>query len=131
MKHLMHTHLFLSSACQFAKALPSTTPFFDLATHKQTPHGKTTPHLVVKCGENHTTALLEILSTYVDGHQQNTALFVASQALKSMTQEEFAHMFHTHHTQFIDSIQRLVLYPKVVNIDRERTERYNDNNEIT
>ena len=88
---------------------------------------------MVKCGENHTTALSEILSTYVDGHQQNTALFVASQALKSMTQEEFAHMFHTstHHTQFIDSIQHLVLYPKVVKIDRERTERYNDNNEIT
>ena len=81
------------------------------------------PHLVVKCGENHLTGLSEILSSYLDGHVRNTALFVASQAVKSMTQEEIAKMFDAH-TTFIDSIQRLSLYPKVINIDRDRQEKY-------
>jgi hypothetical protein len=40
-----------------------------------------------------------------------------------MTQEEIEKMF-TAHTTFIGSIQRLSLYPKVINIDRTRHELY-------
>ena len=122
MKHPTYTHRYFY-LLSLRKALPENTPFFDLANHQRTPHGETIPHLVVKCGENHLTGLSEILSAYLDGHKRNTALFVASQAVKSMTQEEIIQMFHAH-THFIDSIQRLALYPKVVNIDRTRTERY-------
>jgi hypothetical protein len=128
MKHPVYTHRYFY-LLSLRKALPNNTPFFDLATHKRTPHGENILHLVVKCGENHITGLSEILSAHLDGYQRNTALFVASQAVKSMTQEEIANMFQTH-TQFIDSIQRLALYPKIVNIDRNRTERYEDATDI-
>jgi hypothetical protein len=84
---------------------------------------KTIPHLVVKCGENHITGISEILSLFLDGRLRNTALFVASQAVKSMTQEEIAQMFNAH-TTFIDSLQCLSLYPKVINIDRARQENH-------
>ena len=122
MKHPTYTQRYFY-LLSLRKALPNNTPFFDLATHRRTPHGETIPHLVVKCGENHITGLSEILSSYLDGQVNNTALFVASQAVKSMTQEEIAHMFNTH-TKFIESIQRLSLYPRVINIDRERNEKY-------
>jgi hypothetical protein len=78
------------------------------------------PHLVVKCGENHLTGLSEILSSHLDGQVRNTALFVASQAVKSMTQEEIATMFNTH-TNFINGIQRLALYPRVINTQPRTT----------
>jgi hypothetical protein len=128
MKHPTYTHRYFY-LLSLRKALPSNTPFFDLATHKRTPHGKNVPHLVVKCGENHITTLSEILSVYLDGNQSNAALFVASQAVKSMTQEEIGKMFSTH-TTFTDSIQRLTLYPKVINIDCTRTEKYDGRNDI-
>ena len=114
MKHPQYTHRYFY-LLSLRKDLPSNTPFFDLANHNRTPDGLSTPHLVVKCGENHLTGLSEILSAHLDGQKSNTALFVASQAVKSMTQEEIATMFRAH-TQFIDNIQRLALYPKVINI---------------
>ena len=122
MKHPTYTQRYFY-LLSLRKALPNNTPFFDLAIHRRTPHGEMIPHLVVKCGENHITGLSEILSSYLDGQVRNTALFVASQAVKSMTQEEIGKMFHAH-TTFIDSIQRLSLYPKVINIDRERQEKH-------
>ena len=128
MKHPTYTHRYFYLLA-LRKALPSNTPFFDLAIHKRTPHGAIIPHLVVKCGENHITGLSEILSAYLDGHHHNTALFVANPAVKSMTQEEIENMFNAH-TQYVDSIQRLALYPKVINIDRPRNECYADNKEI-
>jgi hypothetical protein len=126
MKHPTYTQRYFY-LLSLRKALPNNTPFFDLAIHRRTPHGATIPHLVVKCGENHITALSEILSAYLDGRVRNTALFVASPAVKSMTQEEIAHMFTTH-TNFTDSLQRLSLYPRVINIDRERQEQYGTTN---
>ena len=125
MKHPIYTqrYFFLLS---LRKALPPNTPFFDLAIHRRTPHGETTAHIVVKCGENHITGLSEILSNYLDGQKNNTALFVASQAVKSMTQEEIGKMFDAHR-QYVDDIQRLTLYPKVINIDRERPKQQGSN----
>jgi hypothetical protein len=120
MKHPLYTQRYFY-LLSLRKALPTNTPFFDLAVHRRTPHGATIPHLVVKCGENHLTGLSEILSAHLDGHRNNTALFVASPAVKSMTQEEITKMF-TAHTQFVDSIQRLALYPRVINLDRLRHE---------
>ena len=127
MKHPIYTqrYFFLLS---LRKALPTNTPFFDLAIHRRTPHGETTAHIVVKCGENHITGLSEILSAYLDGQRNNTALFVASQAVKSMTQEEIGKMFDAH-KKYVDDIQRLTLYPKVINIDRKRPE-HNGNDTI-
>ena len=125
MKHPIYTQRYFY-LLSLRKALPANTPFFDLAIHRRTPHGETIPHIVVKCGENHITGLSEILSSYLDGQVKNTALFVASQAVKSMTQEEIGKMFHAH-TTFIDSIQRLSLFPRVVNIDRERQEQHGPN----
>lgn len=128
MKHPVYTqrYFFLLS---LRKALPPNTPFFDLAVHRRTPHGDTTPHLVVKCGENHLTGLSEILSAHLDGTNNNTALFVASQAVKSMTHEEMGKMFEAH-TTYVDNIQRLPLHPKVINIDRARPE-YSDGITVT
>ena len=128
MKHPTYTQRYFY-LLSLRKALPQNTPFFDLAIHKRTPHGATTPHIAVKCGENHLTGLSEILSAHLDGQKNNTALFVASQAVKSMTQEEINKMFHAH-TQFVDSIQRLALYPRVINIDRSRHELRADGNPI-
>ena len=128
MKHPIYTQRYFFLLA-LRKALPPHTPFFDLAIHRRTPHGHTTAHIVVKCGENHITALSEILSVYLDGHKNNTALFVASQAVKTMTQEEIGKMFSAH-TKYVEDTQRLTLFPKVINIDRERAEHY-DGNMIT
>jgi hypothetical protein len=120
MKHPTHTQRYFY-LLSLRKMLPQNTPFFDLAVHRRTPHGATTPHIVVKCGENHLTGLSEILSVHLDGQTNNTALFVANQAVKSMTHEETTKMFNAH-TKFVDSIQRLALYPRVINLDRPRQE---------
>jgi hypothetical protein len=122
MKHPTYTQRYFY-LLSLRKALPTTTPLFDLAIYRRTPHGESIPHLVVKCGENHITGLSEILSAHLDGHIRDTALFVASQAVTSMTQEEIEKMV-TAHTTFIGSIQCLSLYPKVINIDRTRHELY-------
>jgi hypothetical protein len=74
----------------------------------------------VKCGANHVTALAEVLSAHLDG-QKTTALFLATSLLQTMTTEEAHGLFATH-KHFIASIQRLPLFPQVVNIDRIRTE---------
>jgi hypothetical protein len=120
MKHPTHTQRYFY-LLSLRKMLPPNTPFFDLAVHRRTPHGATTPHIVVKCGENHLTGLSEILSAHLDGQKNNTALFVASQAVKSMTHEETTKMFNAH-TKFVDSIQRLALHPRVINLDCPRQE---------
>jgi hypothetical protein len=93
MKHPTYTQRYFY-LLSLRKALPTTTPFFDLAIHRQTPHGESIPHLVVKCGENHITGLSEILSAHLDGHIRDTALFVARQAVSSMTQEEIEKNVH-------------------------------------
>ena len=100
--------------------LPPTTPFFDIGLVYTTPHGEKIPHLIVKCGSNHVTALSEILSTHLDG-KMTTALYLATSLLNKMTTEEAYGLFATH-KKFTASIQRLPLFPQVINIDRIRTE---------
>jgi hypothetical protein len=82
------------------QTLPDTTPYFDLGIQYKTPHGKRVPHLVVRCGSNHVNTLTEILSA------QLTAIF-------------------EQHTNFVNSLQRLPMYPLVINVDRLRRETTN------
>ena len=119
LKHPEFTHrtYYLMS---LRRAIPPTTPFFDIGLVYTTPHGEKIPHLIVKCGANHATALSEVLSTHLDG-KKTTALFLATSLLNTMTTEEAYGLFATH-KKFTASIQRLPLFPQVINIDRIRTE---------
>jgi hypothetical protein len=110
------------------REIPATTPFFDIGIVYSTPHGEKIPHLIVKCGSNHVTALAEVLSAHLDG-QKTTALFLATSLLQSMTKQEAHSLFDTH-KQFISSIQRLPLFPQVINIDCIRTEYQPDSLQI-
>ena len=110
------------------RSLPESTPFFDIGLVYTTPHGEKIPHLIVKCGSNHATALNDVLSAYLDG-KKTTALFLATSMLQTMTTEEAHGLFATH-KKFIASIQRLPLFPQVVNIDRIRTEYHPNSNPI-
>jgi uncharacterized coiled-coil protein SlyX len=123
LKHPEFTHrtYYLMS---LRRSIPETTPYFDIGLVYTTPHGEKIPHLIVKCGSNHVTALTEVLSAHLDG-KKTTALFLATSMLKTMTTEEAYELFATHKT-FTASIQRLPLFPQVINIDRVRTE-YNSN----
>lgn len=116
--HLTQRNFYLMS---LRRSLPPSTPFFDIISIRTTPQGKNIPHLIVRCGANHVDTLTEILSEYLDGSNNNTALFLANKVLKSMSQEE-AHATYETHQKYVDSIQRLPLYPAVINIDRIRTE---------
>jgi hypothetical protein len=123
LKHPEYTHrtYYLMSLC---RSIPATTPFFDIGLVYTTPHGEKIPHLIVKCGSNHVTALTDVLSDHIDG-KKTTALFLATSMLKTMTTEEAHGLFATH-KQFIATIQRLPLFPQVINIDRIRTEHNSD-----
>lgn len=119
LKHPEYTHrtYYMMS---LRRSIPATTPFFDIGMIYTTPHGEKIPHLIVKCGSNHVTALAEVLSAHLDG-QKTTALFLATSLLQTMTTKEAHGLFATH-KHFISSIQRLPLFPQVINIDRSRTE---------
>jgi hypothetical protein len=69
---------------------------------------------------NHHEALTEILSEYLDG-KQTTALYIGTKILASMTQEASEDIFDMHQ-KYVNSIQRLPLFPQIVNIDRIREE---------
>jgi hypothetical protein len=47
---------------ELRRKLPPATPYFDISLFRKTPTGRTVPHLIVKCGENHVGALTEILN---------------------------------------------------------------------
>jgi hypothetical protein len=119
LKHPDYTHrtYYMMS---LRRAIPATTPFFDIGIAYTTPHGEKIPHLTVKCGSNHVTALAEVLSAHLDGQKTN-ALFLATSMIQTMTTEEAHGLFATH-KHFLASIQRLPLFPQVINIDRIRTE---------
>jgi hypothetical protein len=119
LKHPTYTHR-LYYLLSLRKQLPLNTPFFDIGIHQRTSNGIASPHLVVKCGENHQEALTEILSDSLDG-KQTTAIYIGNKILQSMTQEASEELFDTHQ-QYVDAVQRLPLSPQIVNIDRTRTE---------
>jgi hypothetical protein len=121
LKHPVYTHR-LYFLLALRRSLPSNTPYFDIAVHRRTPTGIDCPHLVVKCGEQHQDALTEILSDFLDG-KQTTALFIGTKLLQSMTLEVTHNLFDTHQ-KYVDSIQRLPLFPQIVNIDRLRDESH-------
>lgn len=81
LKHPEYTHrtFYLMS---LRRSLPENTPYFDIGIAYTTPHGEKTPHLIVKCGSNHTTAITETLSAHLDG-KKTTALFLATSLLKT------------------------------------------------
>ena len=109
--------------------LPSATPFFDVCTMRNTPQGNKVPHLIVRCGTNHVDTLTDILSEYLDGGTNTTALFMGRKLLMSMSHEESEQIYETHQL-YVQSIQRLPLYPGVINIDRIRTEYPQDGPKI-
>ena len=119
LKHPQYTHR-LYFLLALRRCLPNHTPFFDIGIHQRTTGGIDSPHLVVKCGENHQEALTEILSNFMDG-KQTTAIYIGTQVLQSMTQEATEDLFDTHQ-KYVNSIQRLPLSPQIVNIDRVRDE---------
>jgi hypothetical protein len=122
LKHPVYTHR-LYFLLALRRSLPISTPYFDIAVHRRTPGGIECPHLVVKCGEQHQDSLTEILSDFLDG-KQTTALFIGTKLLQSMTQEANTNLYDTHQ-KYVDSIQRLPLFPQIVNIDRLRDESHN------
>jgi hypothetical protein len=122
LKHQQYTHR-LYYLLALRNQLPSNTPFFDIGIHKRTTTGIQSPHLVVKCGEHHQEALTEILSDHLDG-KQTTAIYIGNKIIQSMTQESLEDLFDTHQ-KYVNAIQRLPLYPQVINIDRNRTESTN------
>jgi hypothetical protein len=119
LKHPVYTHR-LYFLLSLRRSLPSNTPYFDIGVHKRTHSGMASPHLVVKCGENHQETLTEILSNYMNG-KTTTALYIGSRIIQSMSMEERSDLFEVHQ-KYVASIQRLPLAPYVVNIDRQRTE---------
>jgi hypothetical protein len=123
LKHPKFTHR-LYYLLSLRRQLPTNTPFFDIGTHQRTQNGIASPHLVVKCGENHQETLTEILSDHLDG-TQTTAIYIGTKVLQSMTQEATEDLFDTHQ-KYVNSIQRLPLSPQVVNIDRNREEHNPD-----
>ena len=123
-KHPMYTQrVFYLMALR--RGLPETTPFFDLGVMQTTPSGQAIPHIVVRCGTNHVETLTEILSEYLDGGTNSTALFMGNKLLQSMSQEEATNIYNTHQA-YVQSIQRLPLHPFIVNIDRLRKEHLPD-----
>jgi hypothetical protein len=120
LKHPKFTHrLYFLRAIR--RCLPPNTPFFDIGVHQRSINGIQSPHLVVRCGENHQDTLTEILSDFFDGIQ-TTALYIGTKVIASMTQEATEELFDTHQ-KYVNSIQRLPLFPHIVNIDRLREEQ--------
>jgi hypothetical protein len=120
LKHPQYTHR-LYYLLALRKQLPANTPYFDIGIHHRTNSGIQSPHLVIRCGENHQEILTEILSDYLDG-KQTTAIYIGNKFLQSMTQEATEDLFNTHQ-KYVNAIQRLPLSPMVVNIDRVRIEK--------
>ena len=119
LKHPTFTHrLYFLRAIR--RCLPPNTPFFDIGVHQRSANGIQSPHLVVRCGENHHETLTEILSDFFDGIQ-TTALYIGTKVIASMTQEATEELFDMHQ-KYVNSIQRLPLSPHIVNIDRIREE---------
>jgi hypothetical protein len=58
----------------------------------------------------------------MDG-KNTSAVFVPQPAIKSMTEEEMNAMFDAHH-RAVATMQRLSLHPRVMNIDRPRSEKH-------
>jgi hypothetical protein len=128
LKHPQYTHR-LHFLRALRSQLPINTPFFDIGIHRHTLNGIHSPHLVVKCGENHQETLTEILSAFLDG-QQTTAIYIGTKVLQSMMQEATKDLFDTHQ-KYVNAIQRLPLHPHIVNIDRPRDEGPNTYNRST
>jgi hypothetical protein len=63
--------------------------------------------------------LTDILSEYLNGGTNTTALFMGRKILTTMSHEESEQIYETHQL-YVNSIQRLPLYPFVINIDRIR-----------
>jgi hypothetical protein len=123
-KHPTLTHR-LFYLKELRRKLPPATPFFDISILRKTPTGRTVPHLIVKCGENHVGALTEIPSTYLNG--QETSVFLGRLLISKMETEEVDAIFQTH-ADFVTSIRCLSLSPVVQNLDRVRTEYRKDGN---
>ena len=117
-KHPMFTHRFYFLK-QLRQKLQASTPFFDIGLHRRTPTGQEIPHLVVKCGENHVSALTEILSTHLDGSA--TSVFLGRLLLFKMSTHEVDSIFQTH-ADYVKNTRILSLSPVVQNVDRIRTE---------
>ncbi|KAI2499330.1 hypothetical protein MHU86_15174 [Fragilaria crotonensis] len=110
---------------ELRRKLPPATPFFDIFLFRKTPTGRTVPHLIVKCGENHVGALTEILSTYLNGTE--TSVFLGRLLISKMSTDEVDAIFQTH-SDFVTSLRCLSLSPVVQNIDRVRTEYRTEGN---
>jgi hypothetical protein len=63
---------------------------------------------------------MDILSEHLDG-DKNTTLFFGHKQMETMTAEEVTDVFRVHQA-FLDSTQRLLLSPAIVNVDRPREE---------
>jgi hypothetical protein len=99
--------------------LPETTPYFDIGYHRKTPTGQDIPHLSIRCGENHTGALTEILSTSIDG--SNAAVFLGRLLLSKMSTAEVDSIFQTH-ADYMANIRTISMAPTIQNVDLIRTE---------
>jgi hypothetical protein len=108
LKHPTYTHR-LYFLLALRRHLPPNTPFFDIGIHQKTHNGIDSPHLVIKCGENHQDSLTQILSDFLDG-KQTTALYIGTKYLRSITQEAAEELFDMHQ-KYVNSIVRLQLSP--------------------
>jgi hypothetical protein len=92
-KHPTYTQRFFYLK-ELRRKLPPATPFFDISLLRKTPTGRTVPHLIVKCGENHVGAITEILSTYLNGIE--TTVFLGRLMLSKMATDAVDAIFQTH-----------------------------------
>ena len=65
-------HLVIVATSPQLDSYSSNIQIFKHPTITITPTGKTVPHLIVKCGENHVSALAKILSTFLNGDKNNS-----------------------------------------------------------
>ena len=113
-----HRHHYLT---HLRRQFQESTPFFDLGFHRKTPTGQNIPHLAIRCGENHVSALTDILSAHLDGSK--TAVFLGRLFIAKMSPPEVDALFDTQ-AEFTTNLRTLSLAPLVQNIDRLRIEHY-------
>jgi hypothetical protein len=94
--------------------LPASTPYFEIGYHRKTPMGQDIQHLSIRCGENHTAALTEILSTFIDG--TNTAVFLGRLLLSKMTTAEVDSIIQTH-ADYMVNTRTISMAPTIQNVD--------------
>lgn len=115
-----HRDRFLQSLRQ---QLPPATPFFDILLFHRTPMEQKISHLVIQCGETHVAPLSQSLSALLTG--RNSPLFLSRLALTQLQPSQISAYFEMQDA-YAKSLKSFPLYPTLINLDRTRTEFFDD-----